>query len=805
MRLTVRPSIFLYLLYGLIAVSVVVTTLLLLASQAVRETTQSLEKVVIHHVRPLAAAQRLQSRIHTLRGLELELRQFHDFFAVPYHLDGMVKELGAIDGGMAQLRTALARDQPREAQRLNEHWQIYRATVEDEIRLARAMDITGLASLSTSRSRGAHEAISAILNDLIERTEVASTAAYLKARQDAVRQETLITFVLTGGLLLLFAGLWYFGRSVSHRITVLSDAANAVARGDQAEPIRTKGGDELTELGNAFNTMQKKVLEREDELRGAHERLEQRAQTAEEATLAKSQFLANMSHEIRTPMNGVLGMLEILRETRMNPEQEDYVATAHESATALLDLLNDILDLSKIEAGKVRLEELEFDLEQVVDDAIALLADRAYAKGLRLSVTIDATLPHYLFGDPNRVRQVLNNLLSNAIKFTTQGHVSIAISPTSAHDGAPLLHVEVRDTGIGIAPAKQAQIFDAFTQADGSTTRRFGGTGLGLTISSQLVHAMGGQIGVDSTPGLGSNFWFTIPLEAAESPVHLTPAVLADCLVLVIDQDVGQRQQLVRRLEAWGCTVHAVSDQARMENALQTVLQGGQSHRLAMVAGAAADPGTRETVTWLRTGIPAIRIVLLSLPGRSCADEDIKGLGVEYCLSRPLRKSQLRNCLLQLLGEVPPSPDTDTTTGGRTLRVLVAEDNPINQKVALSMLHKIGCTVDIASNGRETLERIQARVYDLVFMDCQMPEMDGFEATEAIRKLENGAQQIPIIAMTAHAMPSDRERCLAAGMNDYLTKPLSIEQLRTMLARWQQPRQAAPATATSDPTLCSAG
>jgi len=794
MRLTVRPSIFLYLLYGLIAVSVVVTTLLLLANQAVHEATLSLEKVVINHVRPLASAQRLQSRIHTLRGLELELRQFHDFFAVPYHLDGMQKELSAIDDDMSRLQTALARDQPREAQRLNEHWQIYRTTVKDEIRLARAMDVTGLASLSTSRSRGAHEAISAILNDLIERTEVASTAAYLKAHQDAARQETLVTFVLTSGLLLLFAGLWYFGRSVSHRITVLSDAANAVARGDQIEPIRTKGRDELTELGNAFNTMQKKVLEREDELRGAHERLEQRAQAAEEATHAKSQFLANMSHEIRTPMNGVLGMLEILRETRMNSEQEDYVATAHESATALLDLLNDILDLSKIEAGKVRLEELEFDLEQVVDDAVALLADRVYAKGLRLSVTIDATLPHHLFGDPNRIRQVLNNLLSNAIKFTTQGHVTIAISPTSAPDSAPLLHIEVNDTGIGIAPAKQARIFDAFTQADGSTTRRFGGTGLGLTISSQLVHAMGGQIGVDSAPGLGSNFWFTIPLEVAEGPVHLTPAVLANCCVLVIDQDVGQLQQLARRLKAWGCMVHAVSDQARMESALQAMQESDQAYRLAMVAGAAANPVTRETVTRLRAEIPAIRIVLLSLPGQSCADEEIEDLGVEHCLSRPLRKSQLRNCLLQLFEELQPSPDTGITIGGRTLRVLVAEDNPINQKVASSMLHKIGCTADIASNGREALGQIQTRVYDLVFMDCQMPEMDGFEATEAIRKLENGAQRIPIIAMTAHAMPSDRERCLAAGMNDYLTKPISIEQLRTMLARWREP---APTAAVS--------
>jgi signal transduction histidine kinase/DNA-binding response OmpR family regulator len=791
MRLTVRPSIFLYLLYGLVAVSLVVTTLLMLANQAVRQSTKSLENVVVNHVRPLAAAQRLQSRIDTLRGLELELHQFNDFFAVPYHLDGMQNELDAIDSELSALHTPLSHSQPHDAVRLDEHWHIYRSAVEDELRLTRAMDMDGLAAISSSRSRGAHDAISAILRDLIERTEKASTAAYSQAQYEAGRQQTLVTTVLACGLLLLFAGLWYFGRSVSRRITALNDAANAVTRGDLAEPIRDTGRDELTELGHAFNTMQAKVLEREEELRGAHERLEQRAQTAEEATLAKSQFLANMSHEIRTPMNGVLGMLDILRETTMSPEQEDYLATAHESAAALLELLNDILDLSKIEAGKVRLEELEFDLEQVVDDAVALLADRAYAKGLKLSVSIDAGLPHHLYGDPNRLRQVMNNLLSNAIKFTTQGHVDIAVTPTSAHDGSPLLHVEVSDTGIGIAFAKQARIFDAFTQADGSTTRQFGGTGLGLTISSQLVDAMDGQIGVESAPGLGSKFWFTIPLEAADGPVHLTPAALADTHVLIVDEDVGQRQQLARRLEAWGCMVHSSPDGANIETMSQAALDAGKPFRLAMVAGAAATTGTRETVAWLRTANPDAKVVLLSPPGQPCADEDIRALAIEHCLPRPLRKSQLRNCLLHLLGELQPAPEKGGAIVGRTLRVLVAEDNPINQKVASSMLHKIGCKADIATNGREALERTRERLYDLVFMDCQMPEMDGFEATEAIRQQETGPKRVPIIAMTAHAMPSDRERCMAAGMDDYLTKPISVEQLRAVIARWREHAPAA--------------
>ena len=793
MRAILRPSIFRNLLFILIAAGAVVATLLMLANQAVRQATQSLEQVVEQHVRPLAAVYRLQAHMDALRGLEIELHQFNDFFAVPYHLNGMEKEIAAIDQALTGLRGPLSLIESTEVERLLTHWQIYRTAVGEEIRLARGMRVDELATISATRSRGAHEAIAKILRELIDRTEEASASAFLRVEQEAAQQQLLLSITLITGLLLLFFVILYFGRSLSHRIAVLDDAAKAVAQGEDIAPIRVTGRDELAELSHAFNTMQTKVLEREEELRGAHERLEQRALAAEEATLAKSQFLANMSHEIRTPMNGVLGMLEILRETQMNHEQQDYIATAHESATALLELLNDILDLSKIEAGKVRLEKLEFDLEQLIDDTVALLADRAYAKGLRLTVSIDPDLPHHLHGDPNRLRQVLNNLLSNAIKFTTQGHVTIAVTPTASHDGNPLLHVEVTDTGIGIPPSKQSDIFEAFTQADGSTTRRFGGTGLGLTISSQLVHAMGGQIGVDSTPGLGSSFWFTLPLEAAQGPSHLTPEALGDARILMVVGDTEQRQQLVRRLEAWNCSVHAVADGAQLAYAARATQPGESPFRLAMISGAPGDPHVSALLDQVHSVAPRARILLLTPPGQPCPQDARESLGIDLSLAWPLRKSQLKNALLQLLGpsseQLPGKPQGDV----RRLRVLVAEDNPINQKVATSMLKKIGCSTDLAGNGHEAVECCRKQHYDLVFMDCQMPGMDGFEATAAIRAEESGSGRMPIVAMTAHAMPSDRERCLAAGMDDYLTKPISVEQLRAVIARW---REHAPVAAT---------
>jgi len=786
MRLTVRPSIFRYLLYGLIAISVIVSGLLLLANQAVRNVTRGLETVVVQYVRPLATAQRLQSRIDALRSLELELHQFTDVFAMPYHLDRMQSELTVVGDELTLLQESLAQDLPGEARRLGEHWQIYRQAITDEIRLARTMSLDRLAGNTSTQSRGAHEAISAILREMIDRAQMAAAAAYGRAQSEAEQQQLLVAGVLTTGLLLLFAGLWTFGHSVSRRIKVLRNAANAVAIGRQIEPIPTSGNDELTELGHAFNTMQLKVLEREDELRAAHERLEQRARAAEEATLAKSQFLANMSHEIRTPMNGVLGMLEILRETPMSREQVDYVTTAHESALALLELLNDILDLSKIEAGKVYLEKVEFDLEQVLDDAVALLAERAFAKGLQLTTTIDATLPHRLYGDPGRLRQILNNLLSNAIKFTDQGYVAVTVSPSSTPDGMPLLHFEVSDSGIGIARDHQRRIFEAFTQADGSTTRRFGGTGLGLTISSQLVRAMGGQMGVDSSAGHGSTFWFTLPLEQAQPDERPWPLAKLDGVrLLVLDAEPRQRDYLARRLASWGCAITAVATAGDALAMARTAARDGQPFRLAMLADLTPGPTTATLIGALRDLVPDLPIALISPQGKSCQVEANNELGIDACMNRPLRKSQLEKCLLDLLGDPPPAAEEVTVDVANTLHVLVAEDNPINQKVAASMLRKLGCTIDIATTGREAVERMQAQEYALVLMDCQMPEMDGFEATAAIRQMQGRAARTPIVAMTAHAMPSDRQRCLAAGMDDYLTKPISLDRLRGILDRWR--------------------
>ena len=783
---TVRPSIFRHLLYGLILVSAVVTGLVLLANHAARNATRSLEAVVVDQVTPLASAQRLQSRIDTLRGQELELHQLKDIFAVPPQLERMREDMVTIGLEIVRLQEALADDRPSEAQRLGEHWEIYRESVRREVELARQMDMAGVAGISSTRSRGAHDAISAILRDVIDDAERAVNAAYTQARAEAGRQQTLIAFVLPAGLLLLFTGLVLFGRSVSRRISRLRDAAHAVAHGTEIQKIPVSGGDELTELAQAFNTMQQKVLAREAELRSAQDRLKHRAKAAEAATLAKSQFLANMSHEIRTPMNGVLGMLEILRETPMSPDQADYVVTAHESATALLELLNDILDLSKIEAGKVRLEKVEFDLEQLVDDVVAVHADRAFTKGLRIGTTIDATLPVHLLGDPGRLRQVLNNLLSNAVKFTEQGSIAVAVSPASTRDGEALLHFEVSDTGIGIEAANRERIFDAFTQADGSTTRRFGGTGLGLTICSQLVQAMDGRLGVDSAPGEGSAFWFTLPLREVSEDDRPAPLPgIAGAHVLVVDPEPRQRDYLVRRLTGWGCKVIAVTEAGGAEDAARAAA-GTVPFRLVLLADASPDATTAGLIATLRGLTPGLPVALIAPQGRMCRDETVTELGIDICLTRPLRKSQLQKALLQLLRGIPGTEDAATPPASDyPLHVLIAEDNPINQKVAVSMLQKLGCTTQVAGNGREALEQLQRHAYDLVLMDCQMPEMDGMEATTAIRALHGSMARTPIAAMTAHAMASDRDRCLAVGMDDYLTKPLSLEQLRRVLERFR--------------------
>ncbi|MGE3539884.1 MAG: response regulator [Candidatus Tectimicrobiota bacterium] len=517
-------------------------------------------------------------------------------------------------------------------------------------------------------------------------------------------------------------------------------------------------------------------------------------EAALEASRVKSTFLANMSHEIRTPMNGVLGMLNLLRYTTLTPEQGQYVETAHSSGEMLLTLLNDILDLSKIEAGRLVLECLPFDLRLTVEDVADLFAERAYSKGLELTCLISPDVPRSVCGDPTRLRQVLSNLVSNAIKFTDQGEVVIRVSLAATRPQTCVLRFEVCDTGIGISAAAQEWIFEAFTQADGSTTRKYGGTGLGLSITRHLVHAMGGTIQVASAPGQGSTFGFTITVAPSVPPAAAPPTVqLAGTRMLVVDNHLTNRLLLQCLLASWDVHYSSRSTAAEALRELCRAAATTQPYDLLVLNAYLPDMDGLQLAQAIKAlpALTALRLVLLTPLGQRGEGEAARAAGIQGYLTKPIREHQLRECLLTVLGL--QATDSATLVTRHTLqearaqqrkRILLAEDNPVNQKVALGCLKKLGYRADVVANGREAVAALARQSYDLVLMDCQMPHLDGFAATAQIRHHEGSRRHTLIVAMTANAMQGDRERCLAVGMDDYLTKPVTLEGLRDALKRW---------------------